>query len=105
MQDPLKNTREDMWRLVLDQSVTALVMLSECECEADVENDEDDGDGEQASETTCLLCPQYWPDTLEEEMVFEHIKVTLTKIDTLPMFIKRTFNVVNTKVSLAFLNS
>jgi hypothetical protein len=104
MQDPLKATRVDLWRLVLDHNVTSLVMLSECECEADLEAEgrEEDAMNAVAAEN---LCPQYWPDNVETEETYDHIKVSLTKVDTLPMFIKRTFTVTNTKVDFIFVSS
>ncbi|CAG0912629.1 unnamed protein product [Notodromas monacha] len=99
-QDPLKSTRVDFWRMVLDHNVTTLVMLSECECEADGDEAglcDDDDERDALTAAADVMCPQYWPDSADEDVTFDHIRVSLAKIDTLPMFIKRTLTVTNVK--------
>ncbi|CAG0888867.1 unnamed protein product [Darwinula stevensoni] len=87
-QDPLQSTVADFWRLIMDQGVNSIVMLSEGDCEGE---DEDTVD-----EARKHLCPQYWPEG-EEQVTHDHLKILLTKMETLPMFIKRTFTITNTK--------
>ncbi|XP_071521092.1 tyrosine-protein phosphatase 69D [Panulirus ornatus] len=76
-QDPMENTVADFWRMVFDQEVTTIVMLSEL------------GSGEQC-------CNKYWPD--DEEM-FEHISVKLVSSESYPKYSCRSFLLTNTKNS------
>ncbi len=73
-QDPLPSTSEDFWRMVTEHSVSTMVMLS----------------GDRAW--------RYWNE--DGEASFGNIRVKLTGTEKLPSYVKRTFEVVNTKVSL-----
>ncbi|CAG0896016.1 unnamed protein product, partial [Cyprideis torosa] len=92
-QDPMSSTILDFWRMILDQSVATIVMLS-----ADVQEEEEDkNEGERTPlvASSSLPCWQYWPDDGVKQ--FDHIKVEITHMETLPRYIKRSFKVINTK--------
>ncbi|XP_042222169.1 tyrosine-protein phosphatase 69D-like isoform X2 [Homarus americanus] len=74
-QDPMENTIADFWRMVFDQEVTTIVMLSEL------------GSGEQC-------CNKYWPD---DEETYEHISVKLVSSESYPKYSCRSFLLTNTK--------
>ncbi|XP_045597074.1 tyrosine-protein phosphatase 69D isoform X2 [Procambarus clarkii] len=74
-QDPMENTIADFWRMVFDQEVTTIVMLSEL------------GSGEQC-------CNKYWPD---DEETYEHISVKLVSSESYPKYSSRSFLLTNTK--------
>ncbi|XP_076044261.1 protein tyrosine phosphatase 69D isoform X2 [Oratosquilla oratoria] len=80
-QDPLENTVADFWRMVFDQEVNTVVMLSEFFPSTQL------GSGENC-------CSKYWPD--DEEM-FEHICVKLVSSESYPKYSTRSFIVTNTK--------
>lgn len=72
-QDPLDNTIEDFWRMVVEQNVITIVMLSE------------NGEGQSR-------CPCYWPTN--EPFVHETLKVCLNSEDNHNQhFILRNFTV------------
>ncbi|KAI8122637.1 Tyrosine-protein phosphatase 69D [Lucilia cuprina] len=76
-QDPLENTIEDFWRMVSEQSITTIVMLSEI------------GEGTRR-------CPRYWAD---DEIQFEHILVKYMQSESCPYYTRREFNVTNCKIN------
>ncbi|XP_073837740.1 protein tyrosine phosphatase 69D [Musca autumnalis] len=76
-QDPMENTIEDFWRMVLEQSITTIVMLSEI------------GDGPRR-------CPRYWAD---DEIQYDHIIVKYMQSESCPYYTRREFNVTNCKIN------
>ncbi|XP_066940417.1 tyrosine-protein phosphatase 69D [Macrobrachium rosenbergii] len=74
-QDPTDNTIADFWRMVFDQEVTTIVMLSEL------------GSGDDC-------CNKYWP---EDDETYEHISVKLISSESYPKYSCRTFLLTNTK--------
>ncbi|XP_059225629.1 tyrosine-protein phosphatase 69D isoform X2 [Stomoxys calcitrans] len=76
-QDPMDNTIEDFWRMVLEQSITTIVMLSEI------------GEGPRR-------CPRYWAD---DEIQFDHIVVKYMESESCPYYTRREFNVTNCKIN------
>jgi protein-tyrosine phosphatase len=75
-QDPLESTIADFWRMISEQCITTLVMLS---------------DLKEGSKK----CPRYWPD---DETTHNHIRVKYSQSESGPYFTKREFNVTNCKV-------
>ncbi|XP_076346483.1 tyrosine-protein phosphatase 69D-like isoform X2 [Tachypleus tridentatus] len=75
-QDPLENTMNEFWRMIKEQSVTTVVMLSEL------------GVGQ-------TKCQQYWPG--KEENEYDCIKVKFLNEETRESITKREFQVINTK--------
>lgn len=78
-QDPMESTHRDFWRMVLENNVAVIVMLSEM------------GD---LSDTSC--CLQYWPDD-DQEATHDHLVVKHVSTVTLPGYIQRDFVVRSTK--------
>ncbi|XP_035217186.1 tyrosine-protein phosphatase 69D-like isoform X2 [Stegodyphus dumicola] len=76
-QDPLESTVIEFWRMIKEQSITTLVMLSEI------------GEGQ-------TKCQPYWP-TEGEEKVCDYIKVTFESSEKFHFYTKREFLVINTK--------
>ena len=76
-QDPMENTLVDFWRMVYEQDVATLVMLSEL------------GSGEH-------LCTRYWPEE-DEEAMHDMIKIKLLSSESYPKFSSRVFQLTNTK--------
>nr|CAD7569631.1 unnamed protein product [Timema californicum] len=74
-QDPLESTIEDFWRMVSEQNITTLVMLSDL------------GDGAKK-------CLRYWPD---DEASYNHIHVKYIQSDCCPYYTRRELNVTNKK--------
>ncbi|PNF23076.1 Tyrosine-protein phosphatase 69D [Cryptotermes secundus] len=74
-QDPLESTIADFWRMVSEQSITTLVMLSDL------------GDGSKK-------CIRYWPD---DEISLEHIHVKYIQSESCPYYTRRELCVTNTK--------
>ncbi|XP_059488748.1 tyrosine-protein phosphatase 69D isoform X2 [Neocloeon triangulifer] len=74
-QDPLEGTIADFWRMLSEQGISTLVMLSDLK-----------------EGTT--KCPRYWPD---DEISHNHIKVKYSQSESGPYFTKREFNVTNCK--------
>ncbi|XP_068082268.1 tyrosine-protein phosphatase 69D isoform X2 [Anabrus simplex] len=74
-QDPLEMTIPDFWRMISEQGISTLVMLS------------DVGDGVKK-------CLRYWPD---DEMSHEHIHVKYIQSESCPYYTRREFSVTNTK--------
>ncbi|KAH8288061.1 hypothetical protein KR018_011091, partial [Drosophila ironensis] len=75
-QDPLESTVGDFWRMIYEQSVTTLVMISEI------------GDGHRK-------CPRYWAD---DEVQYEHILVKYVHSESCPYYTRREFYVTNCKI-------
>ena len=82
--DPQKDTMYDFWRMIVDQDIKTVIMLS-----ADGEGDEDI--------YGIAPCPQYWPD--DAQITHDNLSINRDHIRTLPLYIQRDFSVVNTKVS------
>lgn len=76
-QDPLENTVNDFWRMVYEQDITTMVMLSEL------------GSGDD-------LCTRYWPED-EEEASHDMIRVKLLSSESYPKFSSRVLQVSNSK--------
>ncbi|KRT79270.1 hypothetical protein AMK59_7578 [Oryctes borbonicus] len=70
-QDPLESTITDFWRLISEQGVSVIVMLSEL------------GEGK---------CPRYWP---EDEFVYDHITVRYVQAENCPYYTRREIYVRN----------
>lgn len=64
-QDPLENTVNDFWRMVSEQGISLIVMLSEL------------GEGK---------CPRYWP---EDESSYDHIMVRYVQAESCPYYTRR----------------
>nr|XP_023023889.1 tyrosine-protein phosphatase 69D isoform X2 [Leptinotarsa decemlineata] len=65
-QDPLESTINDFWRMVSEQGISVIVMLSEL------------GEGK---------CPRYWPE--EEEANYDHINVRYIQAECCPYYTRR----------------
>ncbi|XP_054715589.1 tyrosine-protein phosphatase 69D-like [Uloborus diversus] len=74
-QDPLPQTIWDFWRMVKEQHITTLVMLSEL--------------GPDLNK-----CPQYWPNE-EEEEIYETVRVKLKSCSHTSHYILRQFIVTD----------
>lgn len=75
-QDPLEETIADFWRMVSEQGINTIVMVSEI------------GDGPKK-------CPRYWAD---DEIQYDHILVKYMQSDIGPYYTRREFNVTNCKM-------
>ncbi|XP_063218858.1 tyrosine-protein phosphatase 69D isoform X2 [Bacillus rossius redtenbacheri] len=75
-QDPLESTIGDFWRMMFEQNVNTLVMLSDL------------GDGQKK-------CPRYWPD---DEASYDHIRVKYIQSESCPYYTRREFCITNTKI-------
>ncbi|KAH8334868.1 hypothetical protein KR074_010059 [Drosophila pseudoananassae] len=75
-QDPLENTIGDFWRMISEQSVSTLIMISEI------------GDGPRK-------CPRYWAD---DEVQYDHILVKYVHSESCPYYTRREFYVTNCKI-------
>ncbi|KAJ6635524.1 Tyrosine-protein phosphatase 69D [Pseudolycoriella hygida] len=75
-QDPLEETIADFWRMVSEQGINTIVMISEI------------GDGPKK-------CPRYWAD---DEIQYDHILVKYMQSDIGPYYTRREFNVTNCKM-------
>ncbi|XP_030375463.1 tyrosine-protein phosphatase 69D [Scaptodrosophila lebanonensis] len=75
-QDPLENTIVDFWRMISEQSVSTLIMISEI------------GDGPRK-------CPRYWAD---DEIQYDHILVKYVHSESCPYYTRREFHVTNCKI-------
>lgn len=64
-QDPLECTINDFWRMISEQGISVIVMLSEI------------GDGK---------CPRYWP---EDEASYDHIHVRYIQAESCPYYTRR----------------
>ncbi|CAH1103184.1 unnamed protein product [Psylliodes chrysocephalus] len=64
-QDPLEGTINDFWRMVSEQGISVIVMISEV------------GEGK---------CPRYWP---EEEANYDHIHVRYVQAESCPYYTRR----------------
>ncbi|XP_049820439.1 tyrosine-protein phosphatase 69D isoform X3 [Aethina tumida] len=64
-QDPLEGTINDFWRMVAEQGISVIIMLSEI------------GEGK---------CPRYWP---EEEGTYDHITVRYVQAESCPYYTRR----------------
>lgn len=76
-QDPIADgTVGDLWRMVSEQSISTLVMMSEI--------------GEGARK-----CPRYWAD---DEVQYDHILVKYIQSESCPYYTRREFKVTNCKI-------
>jgi len=76
-QDPLESTISDFWRMVSEQSIPTIVMMSEIG-------------------TTENKCPRYWAD---DEIQYDHILVKYVQSESCPYYTKREFSVTNCKIN------
>ncbi|XP_014611442.1 PREDICTED: tyrosine-protein phosphatase 69D isoform X2 [Polistes canadensis] len=74
-QDPLETTIADFWRMISEQCISTIVMLSDL------------NEGPRK-------CPRYWPD---DETTYDHIKVRYIQSESCPYYTRREFCVCNTK--------
>lgn len=74
-QDPLESTIGDFWRMISEQGIPTIVMMSEI------------GDSK---------CPRYWAD---DEIKFDHILVKYIQSESCPYYTKREFAVTNCKIN------
>ncbi|XP_014226420.1 tyrosine-protein phosphatase 69D [Trichogramma pretiosum] len=74
-QDPLDLTIPDFWRMISEQCISTIVMLSDL------------ADGPRK-------CPRYWPD---DEISYDHIRVRYIQSESCPYFTRRELCVTNTK--------
>jgi len=74
-QDPLDNTVGDFWRMIVEQNVRSVVMLS------------DTGEDQ---------CPRYWPEK-DQETSHDYIKVKYMQSQSFPFYLRREFTVTETK--------
>lgn len=76
-QDPIAdNTVGDLWRMVSEQSISTLIMMSEI------------GEGPHK-------CPRYWAD---DEVQYDHILVKYIQSESCPYYTRREFKVTNCKI-------
>lgn len=76
-QDPLPDlTIGDFWRMISEQSISTLVMISEI------------GEGSKK-------CPRYWAD---DEIQYDHILVKYIQSESCPYYTRREFKVTNCKI-------
>ncbi|XP_044741511.1 tyrosine-protein phosphatase 69D [Chrysoperla carnea] len=76
-QDPLESTTPDFWRMIFEQGVNIIVMLSDL-----------------GSDNT-KKCPRYWPD---DEVTYDHIRVKYIQSESCPYYTRRELSVTNRKV-------
>ncbi|KAG7207852.1 hypothetical protein KM043_009453 [Ampulex compressa] len=74
-QDPLDSTIADFWRMISEQCISTIVMLSDL------------NEGPRK-------CPRYWPD---DEAVYDHIRVRYIQSESCPYYTRRELCVSNTK--------
>lgn len=97
-QDPLEETIADFWRMISEQGINTIVMITEVSS-----NDEISfytniwilfwswtqiGDGPKK-------CPRYWAD---DEIQYDHILVKYMQSESCPYYTRREFNVTNCKM-------
>ncbi|XP_042145123.1 tyrosine-protein phosphatase 69D [Ixodes scapularis] len=75
-QDPLDCTVVEFWRMIKEQCISTIVMLSEL------------GEGQ-------TKCQQYWPS--DGELMCDYVKVKFVSQDVGNHFIRREFDVINVK--------
>ncbi|RWS11981.1 tyrosine-protein phosphatase 69D-like protein, partial [Dinothrombium tinctorium] len=78
-QDPLENSFSEFWKMIAEQNVCTLVMLSEL--------------GEGQSKCQC-----YWP---KEEVSYDYIHIKYEKEENLKLYMKRTFTVTNKRTNIS----
>ncbi|XP_066594024.1 tyrosine-protein phosphatase 69D isoform X2 [Prorops nasuta] len=74
-QDPLEGTIADFWRMISEQCIPTIVMLSDL------------SEGPRK-------CPRYWPD---DETAYDHIRVRYIQSESCPYYTRRELCVSNTK--------
>ncbi|XP_043266767.1 tyrosine-protein phosphatase 69D isoform X2 [Venturia canescens] len=74
-QDPLDTTIADFWRMISEQCISTIVMLSDL------------NEGPRK-------CPRYWPD---DETNYDHIRVRYIQSESCPYYTRRELCVANTK--------
>jgi protein-tyrosine phosphatase len=80
-QDPLEHTVTDFWRMVVEQNIRSIVMLSEV--------------GEDA-------CPRYWPEK-DQETSHDFIRVKYMQSQSFPFYYRREFTITNSRTNDASL--
>lgn len=79
-QDPLDTTVVDFWRMIIEQNISTIVMLSELGC--------------SPSQTKCH---PYWP--VNSELICDYVKVKFVREEANDFYIRRDFDIVNAKVN------
>ncbi|XP_022686769.1 tyrosine-protein phosphatase 69D-like isoform X2 [Varroa jacobsoni] len=77
-QDPLDTTVVDFWRMIIEQNISTIVMLSELGC--------------SPSQTKCH---PYWP--VNSELICDYVKVKFVREEANDFYIRRDFDIVNAK--------
>lgn len=81
-QDPLEHTQAEFWRMIIEQSVHTLVMLSEL------------GDGQRSR------CQCYWPTELGHSLTFDYVNVRFDRQTFDQHMCIRNFTLTNLQASL-----
>ncbi|VDI25186.1 Hypothetical predicted protein [Mytilus galloprovincialis] len=76
-QGPKKNTVRDFWHMIWQENVGKIVMVT------------------QLKEGRRNKCVQYWPDVVNEQMVVENYRLTLTKEKEHTLYVYRLITIFN----------
>lgn len=85
-QDPLENTCADFWRMLSEQCISTLVMLSDKRPTSEENNSGDNS----------RKCFRYWPEP-DDETTYDHIRVRYIQSESCPYYTRREFSVTNIK--------
>ncbi|KAJ1525691.1 hypothetical protein ONE63_008902 [Megalurothrips usitatus] len=85
-QDPLETTCADFWRMLSEQCISTLVMLSDKRPTSEENNSGDNS----------RKCFRYWPEP-DDETMYDHIRVRYIQSESCPYYTRREFSVTNTK--------
>lgn len=85
-QDPLETTCADFWRMLSEQCISTLVMLSDKRPTSEENNSGDNS----------RKCFRYWPEP-DDETTYDHIRVRYIQSESCPYYTRREFSVTNTK--------
>lgn len=85
-QDPLETTCADFWRMLSEQCISTLVMLSDKRPTSEENNSGDNS----------RKCFRYWPEP-DDETTYDHIRVRYIQSESCPYYTRREFLVTNIK--------